>query len=511
MKSIVFSMAVLLFVLISCKQSEKTKQDIGNNSARFIQPPVPGVDVPISEYIVKAEKGDTIFHETGSIIFFPANSFVDRGGKIISGDVRVTYREFADPVDFYLSGIPMNYDSAGKEYSFESFGMCEILAYEGSVPVYVNPESKPIINLVNNNNVTAGNLYFLDTIQQKWINKKNYATINLDLISNKEDAKPKQKIAAKEYKVDLDKPLKPVQAKKGAIIIKIVIDPASFKELLVYDNMKFEIDPGNTNFNPKDTEVEWSGIDLQKGHKEGLYKIKFSKKDQSVTYAVRPVLEGEDYNRAIKIFEEKTREYNAKLNERITREERTKKQIALQLTRDSLESQRILAENQRIRELNKLIEERNKEILKINVERKKTIDKQAMEMHDAFALGNTVRRFSIDVFGVWNCDEPIMLNSFPVVANFQHRNGDTIELQSTAVVMKSINGIASYYGNVIRLSNDSDNMIFGVYGGRFAYITFKEYNALKITKDTKEQTFIMSIVSKEQNNYEFIKKLGIAN
>lgn len=49
--------------------------------------------------------------------------------------VKITYREFADPIDFFVSGIPMEYDSAGRKYNFESSGMCEINAYKDDIAV----------------------------------------------------------------------------------------------------------------------------------------------------------------------------------------------------------------------------------------------------------------------------------------------------------------------------------------------------------------------------------------
>jgi hypothetical protein len=498
MKNIIFSTAILLFLNIGCKQREKVMPGLENVPNRFINPPLPAADVPKAEFMVEAAKGDTVFYKSGSIILFPPNSFIDKNGEVVSGSVRVTYREFADPVDFYLSGISMSYDSAQKQYSFESFGMCEILAYKDSIPVYVNPSSKPLINFVSKNQSNVGNLYFLDTVQKKWMNKKIYTTTNLNKVNSKRDEN--LTISPEKYNIGLTKPVKPEKAKKGTDIIKIVIDPASFKELLVYNNLKFEIDATGKNFNPKDSEDEWKDIDLQKGDRAGLYKIKFSNDSRSVTYNVKPVLEGEDYDKALKVFDEKKKEYNTRLNERITSEEKTRQQLALQITRDSLE-------NARIKELNVLIEARNKEILKKNAEFKEAIEKKERQIQDAFKLNNTIRSFSIDGFGVWNCDIPIIANGLTILANFKHTNGNNIKLNSTAVVTKSTNGIASYYGNLIILPIDKDNMIFGVYGGRFAYITYDNYRALKITSATKEQTFVMNVVSKEENNYSFIKKL----
>ena len=52
----------------------------------------------------------------------------------------------------------------------------------------------------------------------------------------------------------------------------------------------------------------------------------------------------------------------------------------------------------------------------------------------------------------------------------------------------------------------ADNTIVGIVDGRFAFLTYENYNKLKITADTKEQKFTMSIVAEKDNNYDFIKK-----
>ena len=121
MKTKIFRALTALIIISGCR-----------HNARVISPAIDGIDIPLSEYSVSASAGDTLYYSSGSIIIFPANSFVDKKGRVVSGDVQVRYREFSNPVDFYLSGIPMDYEDAGKHYTFESSGMAEILAFRGS-------------------------------------------------------------------------------------------------------------------------------------------------------------------------------------------------------------------------------------------------------------------------------------------------------------------------------------------------------------------------------------------
>ncbi len=131
------------------------------------------------------------------------------------------YREFTDGLDLYLSGIPMNYDSAGKSYLFASAGMCEITACKDSIPVFVNPEHKPEINLASSNASPGYNLYLLDTAQGKWTYKGASAVTGLRMPGEPRHVhKPVNESEPAE-------PVMPAQDNDKDPVIRIVIDPAS--------------------------------------------------------------------------------------------------------------------------------------------------------------------------------------------------------------------------------------------------------------------------------------------
>lgn len=494
MKIKFLSIIVLFTFFSSCNQADKKEKNVIVPTTNFIQPPIKNVDIPYKEYSVDAEKGDTIFYQTGSIVLFPPNSFVDKDGNVIKGTVKVKYREFTNPIDFYLSGIPMSYDSLGKQYTFESAGMCEILAYKNSLPVFVNPKSKPEINIVTQNASQEQNLYCLDTTQQKWANKGT--SIITDLSKKIND----NKATATSSFVEITQPIKPEKANNKSPVIKIVIDPASFKELLVYDNLEFQLDPNEKNFNPKDSAGDWSDVELLKGNSKGLYTVKFSNSTRSVSYSARPVLEGKDYDKALKVFDKRNKEYQKKMADRLLQEKANKQKYI----QDSVAYSAQLEENKRIEKLNAIIEIRNKEIEKQNAIVEK-INKQIVETN----LSNRIlRSFNVDGFGIWNCDNPVLLNSLPIVASFKDNKSNPIELTNVAVFYKSFNGIVKFNDNKIKVVKDADNMIIGIYNGKFAYINYDDYSKLKVNADTKEQTFTMTVVEEKDNNYDFIKSIA---
>ena len=472
---------ISLVFTIGCKTS--------NN---FLVPPISDINIPLEEFIVDANRGDTIFYTSGSILLFPPNAFVDKVGNVIKGDVQIKYREFTRPIDFFLSGIPMDYESDGISYTFESSGMAEILAYKDGTPVFVNPHSKPEIILVSNNNSDSHNIYFLDTVKGIWIDKEK--SIVTDLKPDNTDFT----LSEIKNNEEIIAPIKPEKANNLSPIIRIVIDSSSFKELMVYDNMKFQIDPNEKNFNPSDTIEEWRKVELQKSSTKGLYLIKFSNNNRSISFSARPVLEGKDYDKALKVFEKKRNDYEKLLNERLEADKAGKQQYS----EDSLANIEFMEENARIERMNALIAIRNKETELFNNQTERMNAQIAVNNNVSFEL---LRSFSIDGFGVWNCDQAINFEFIPVNSEFVDENGNVLDLTNIAVIYKSLNGIINFPSRKIKIRKDSDYMVIGVYKGRYAYISYDECRKLNVSENT-DQTFVMTVVSEENNNYEYIKE-----
>lgn len=481
----IFQFFVLLFSLGSCHQADKKETKVATSTESFIKPPVNGVNVPYKEYSVDAAKGDTLFYKTGTIILFPPNSFVDKDGSVIQGDVQVKYREFSNPIDFYLSGIPMDYDSAGTSYTFESSGMCEVIAYKDGVPVFVNPKSKPEINLASTNNSQNHNLYYLDTVQKKWL---SHGESKVAELKNFKSSQPNLKVISNE----LTEPLKPEKANDKSPIIKILIDPSSFRELLIYDNLQFQLDANQKGINPEDTSIEWSNVELIKGKNEGLYIVKFSNSERTVSYAARPVLEGKDYDEALIIFKEKQDEYKKLKRTRVAQEMKDKGKYVL----DSLEYSKITVQNGKYEKLNRLIEARNRAIEKNN--------DVVSEINEG---NNDFRTFTIDRFGYWNCDAPFLQNLMQITATFVDKKG-ALSLTNIAVFCKAFNSIFRYRDTNIGVVKNLDNMIVGVVNGEFAFISYEEYNKLGINQSIKQKTFFMTVLSEKDNNYENITAIS---
>jgi hypothetical protein len=529
------SSAVLcLFVLemAACKEQDKKEIKAPEATGSFIKPPIKGVDVPYQEYVVEAGKGDTLIHPTGSIILFAPNAFVDEAGKPVTGNVQVKYREFRDPVDFFLSGIPMQYDSAGTAYQFESSGMFDIRAFKDGKPVFVNQGSKPEIFLASTSNSNKHSLYFLDTVQKKWLNKGGM------LITERHQSNNKNQASTAVAQIDVAEPVKPLKADNKSPVLKIEIDPSSFREFAIYENLEFQVDESKTPFNVKDTLQEWNNLELLKGSENGSYMAKFSNAKKSVLYAVKPVFQGKDYSRAMEVFEKEYAVYKQQVQARTAKV----KADRLLYIKDSIQFVQADGENKRVERLNAIIakknfdiekqneiiaqrnlqtEKQNKITAKKNLEiekRKKMIEKlneitlrenkkaRVQEMA-LVTWSETYRNLTIDGFGVWNCDIITKQEIISIRATFKDEKGNVLDLNLISIINRSQNSILQATPDNMLFVPGAENMILAVSDSKLVYVSFEEFKKLNITADTKEQTFIMKIVEGPNVNYEYIKNL----
>lgn len=501
---IIVAIIILIILLISkcnCRnQSAKLESKGNKDDHAFILPPIERIQIPFSEFEVNAEKGDTLFYSSGSILFFPADAFTDKEGNLIKGKVKIQYREFRDPVDFFLSGIPMEYDSAGVQYNFESAGMSEINAFQNGREVFVNKQRKPQINIASNNTDPAQNLYYLDTVSKQWVNKGKS-----DIIILKSKQTPD--VYSNNSINDIPMPVKPEKASDELPTITVRIDPESFEELKSYDNLKFQIDKTDNSFIPEHSNEIWEDIKLIKGKISGRYDIEFRKKDKKVRYKVRPVLNDEDYAKAINVYDQKIKEYQNKIKERQASVNANKAAY----TKDSLQNLQIDKENEKIAAMNKIIERRNAEMEKI----KKEVEAKNKEIETINIINKTesmnvraMRSFEMDNFGVWNCDRPVPGdNNVLVQSHFTFDGAEVKNLGYAYLLVKDLNMLFRSSGHTLSVPLNRENMIVAVADGRFAYMTYDEFKNLNITSTTRQLSFPLKVVSEENNNYAYIKSL----
>ncbi len=134
----------------------------------YVKPPIAGLDVERNMSAINPAVANVLTYPSGTKILIPANAFVDKAGKPVKENVTVSYREFRDPVDFLVSGIPMKYDSGGVVNNFESAGMFELYASIETQPLQLASGKQIKMNFVATSDDSSFNFYSFNDSTGNW-------------------------------------------------------------------------------------------------------------------------------------------------------------------------------------------------------------------------------------------------------------------------------------------------------------------------------------------------------
>jgi hypothetical protein len=286
---------------VTREDPEKTGPEKTNQGEACIQPPIQGIDIPFSMFEVDASRDTALRYSSGSLLHIPAGAFLDLNGKPIKGRVTISYREMHDAADFFVSGIPMNYDSAGQTYGFESAGMFQINAMLNSEQVYANPDVMIHVDLTSDVPGNRFNIYYLDTSARKWVYLR-------------EDVINPPTIKTANYTAFLQELKPPVKATSGVPRFDIAFDKKEFPELAAYVGVSFQVSEDEGAYDPKLAMKEWDNVKVQRLSDGIHYMITFSNPGEVHTFKVQPVYNGSDYTRARFLYEKKVKEYEQNLS-----------------------------------------------------------------------------------------------------------------------------------------------------------------------------------------------------
>lgn len=330
--------------------------------------PFPAAEEPFSTFTVSGKAGATLQYKTGSSITISANAFVDATGNPISDSVTIRYREFHDALDIFLSGIPMNYDSAGTKYTLESAGMLEIRGFQNGKAVQLDPNKPLTINMASNSAEKNFNLYQLDTIHRNW-DYKGKDQVSTAAKTDTPVAKAKPATAPAPANT-----VKPVLSDPQKYCFKIGYNKNEFPELAAYDNVLFEVT--DNAFKPVYYKINWKSISLENSSTKGTYLVKLHKADTTITVSAVPVFDEDHYESAMQIFDAKLKAQNDK--------------------QGKTEAQ----QKAKVQEVDQSLSHYNNSSL----------------MNVANALTTATRTFRITAFGIHNCDRPLPPSPMQIMA-----------------------------------------------------------------------------------------------
>ncbi|MDF2438079.1 MAG: hypothetical protein K0Q95_2455 [Bacteroidota bacterium] len=451
-----------------------------------IAPPLKGINVPYTVYKVDAEKGASLDFKTGSKLNIPKNAFVDQSGKPVKGEVELRYREFHDVADFFVSGIPMTYDSAGVRYQFESAGMMEMLAYKDGEPVNMAPQKTINVELASEYKGTEYNLYKLDTLKNNWAclgkdkvvaNPLVKATAIPEVIKQvqqvpeykeleikKEEAAEEKEVKIAALPKPLPEPKKPAKLNRDKFTFNLDLDLNEFPEFTVYKNVQWELGPENKNMNnalfADLNKTVWEDAVLKEGNKKGEnYYLSLKKGSRKVNdLVVYPVFEGNNYEAALKKFQEKFEKYSTVLEKRKEEEIKIEAKYQADLEKYNKAQADLVARMEREQ--------------KLMMARMSTEEK-------------VMRVFAISSFGVFNCDNPsVYPKGIKCSPAFVNENDVKLKCYNIYLADRNRNGLFTYYKNPLNtFSFDprSTNILWTVEDGKLYYLKPEDFNAIQNT------------------------------
>jgi hypothetical protein len=462
-------------------------------TAKFVNPPIKGADIPYKSFTVNAQKGGELKYGNSSKINIPKGSFVYKDGREVQGNVVIKYREFHNPVDFFLSGIPMTYDSAGKQYTFESAGMLDIRGFKDGVPVEIAKDKKIDVQMASVGTGTEYNTYRLDTVTRKWvyIERRQAILAPADKTTprvKKDSILPEQheitaekaqiaKTQADEKKLESALPIQPQKASATSYTFDINADPKEFPEMAVYKNMLFQVDAADKNFKPEYTKDTWEDATLNRQGSGNNYTFTVKKGGESHTFMVHPVFEGKNYDAAMAEYSQKYQQYETSLAAKKAEEKKeqdayltmVKTQEAIEKAEEEAYQKRLLAEN---------------------------------------TGSGVINYLQVRSFGFYNCDHP---DVFPEGASLMPRYADNKQdnLNSTLVYIaeKGRNALFCYSpGQNFRFNPHKDNFSWCVTpDGKVAVFTKDDFK--KIQQREGGYTFNMNVIDKNVETADDVKNI----
>jgi hypothetical protein len=491
----------------------------------FVSPPSTKISVPYSSYKINNSKGGEITH-AASKIKVPKNSFVDKNGKDIIGDVTIEYREFQHKADIIAAGIPMAYDSAGTKYNLESAGMFDIKGMKDGEPVFIKKGNELKVELASFTDENRFNQYYLDTVNRNWnYIKKDEAhavrkAANAASTSDKLSEPASLSRLKNEFEVVIPKkidsvkvvytkkvetlpkakePAKPAKA-TGRPTFQLDGSTDEFPELSAFNNVLFEVGPENNNYKKELHDITWSDVKVSEGPQKGKnYLLTLTYRKRVEKLVVYPVLSGADLEKAEKMYQKKFKEYEGLVEKRVEDE---KKLIA------EMEAK----QKAYMEDLRKAKEKYEKERAEL-VARMKS--EQMNELNNNFGnMSNPVRAtriFNVAQFGIFNSDCPRkMPEGESMMPRFAVDNAKAVSPDIIYLVDHTMNSVYNYkVGEFSKIPyNPSNTNSFVVFTKNKMYICNKK----EFSKGAKEAGKLFNVTElpeSAENISDFRKALDI--
>ena len=218
----------------------------------------------------------TFTTESGTTITIPANTLVDEQGDLVSGPVKIRYREFRNAAEIISSGIPMTVQGGHDETEWmQTAGMFEIRAFQNGQAVEIATDKSIEVGFISPVD-GAYDAWVLDDNTNEWTNLGAGADPVEIPVEDAQLNTINEEIEALTAKTAVA-PEKPTYEKQNEIRID---DPANLNQfpelrdarshLFVYAGKDASKAPKK---NPWIRDKDWSRYELAPGPKSGVYAV----------------------------------------------------------------------------------------------------------------------------------------------------------------------------------------------------------------------------------------------
>lgn len=164
--------------ILAKKTKPKAAATFKNEKLSCIKQPVPGININDTSFSFNSSADVELAYKSGSIIHIDKNSFVTKDGLAYNGPVKLSYREFRNPVEIMLSGIPMTTKSESGDALFRSGGMYEVYAYDNKGnALNTRSDSSLKINFALTDTASDFKFYTLQD-NGSWVTKNNSVNVS---------------------------------------------------------------------------------------------------------------------------------------------------------------------------------------------------------------------------------------------------------------------------------------------------------------------------------------------
>lgn len=270
--------------------------DSGSAPVKGINKPWANVSPPTEQFSFNAETGDTIELANGTTIRIPAGILVDSKGAHVNGEVVLDFSTMYTSAEIIASGIPMDYDSAGSNYIFQSAGMFDINAHQGNEQLAIENGKSISMDFATTRQDETYCFYRYDTTASQW-GYMNVPEVDTNPVRQALEEKIAGEAAAE--------PVKPEEYQPGTPVIDLDFDLQKHPELAGYNGIIWQY--AGQGADPEANEwiysQQWSDASLKLNDREqGIYALDLKNADKSFSTFMRPVLKGDDYQKALEEF-----------------------------------------------------------------------------------------------------------------------------------------------------------------------------------------------------------------